>query len=76
MTYHPLWIDTLNTAQLQGKSLSPWRSHMDALTIADYNWPFKYVNGVQTAKSESLELDKQAHKSTPFDLEQCEDAPL
>lgn len=70
MTNHQLWIDTLNMAQLQGKSLT------DALTLADSNWPFKYVNSVQTAKSESLELDKKAHKSTPFNLEQCEDALL
>ena len=74
MTNHQLWLDTLNMAQLQGKPLA------EALTLADSNqrehWPFKYVNGVQTAKSESLELDKKAHKSTPFDLEQCEDALL
>lgn len=70
MTQHQLWLDTLNMAQLQGKSLS------DALTLADSQWPFKYVNGEQTEQSKALERDKQAHKSTPFDLEQCEDALL
>lgn len=70
MTDHQLWLDTLNMAQQQGKPLS------EALTLADSNWPFKYVNGVQTAKSESLELDKKAHKLTPFDLEQCEESLL
>lgn len=73
MTEHQLWIDTLNMAQLQGKSLD------DALTLADSQrerWPFKYVNGQQTEHSKALERDKQAHKLTPFDLEQCEDALL
>ena len=56
-------------AQQQGKPLS------EALTIAD-NWPFKYVNGVQTPQSKSLELDKKAHKPTQFDLSTTEDALL
>lgn len=74
MTEHQLWIDTLNMAQLQGKSLA------DSLTLADNqqreHWPFKYINGEQTEHSKALERDKQAHKLTPFDLEQCEDALL
>lgn len=68
MTDHQLWLDTLNMAQQQGKPLS------EALTLADSNWPFKYVNGEQTEHSKALECDKKAHKSTPFNLEQCEDA--
>ena len=75
MTEHQLWLDTLNMAQQQGKPLSPWRSHMEALTIAD-NWPFKYVNGSQTAQSEALERDKRAHKSATMDVSDFEDAPL
>lgn len=58
MTEHQLWLDTLNMAQQQGKPLS------EALTVADNarQWPFKYVNGTQTAQSEALEGDKRAHK--------------
>ena len=70
MTEHQLWLDTLNMAQLQGKSLA------DAVTLADNLWPFKYINGEQTEHSKALECDKKAHKSTPFNLEQCEDAFL
>ena len=69
MTDHQLWLDTLNMAQQQGKPLS------EALTIAD-NWPFKYVNGSQTAQSEALERDKRAHKSATMDVSDFEDAPL
>lgn len=39
-------------------------------------WPFKYINGEQTPESEALEADKGQHQSTPFDLNQCEDALL
>jgi len=43
-------------------------------------WPFKYINGDQTPESEALqrsvEADKGQHQSTPFDLNQFEDAPL
>lgn len=70
MTDHQLWLDTLNMAQLQGKSLA------DALTLADNLWPFKHVNGQQTEHSKALERDKKAHKSTPFNLEQCEESLL
>jgi len=73
---HQLWIDTLNMAQQQGKPLSQALTRADeALTIAD-NWPFKYVNGVQTPQSESLELDKKAHKPTQFDLSTTDEALL
>ena len=76
MNNHQLWLDTLNMAQQQGKPLSQALTRADeALTIAD-NWPFKYVNGVQTPQSASLELDKKAHKPTQFDLSTTEDALL
>lgn len=39
-------------------------------------WPFKYVNGQQTSESEALEADKNQHKATEFDLNQCKDALL
>lgn len=39
-------------------------------------WPFKYINGEQTPESEALEADKGQRQSTPFDLNQCEDALL
>ena len=39
-------------------------------------WPFKYINGEQTPESEALEADKGQHQSTPFDLNQFEDALL
>lgn len=39
-------------------------------------WPFKYINGEQTPESKALEADKNQHQSTPFDLNQCEDALL
>ena len=73
MTEHQLWLDTLNMAQQQGKPLS------EALTIADNQrerWPFKYVNGTQTSKSEALEGDKRAHKRATMDLSDIEDALL
>lgn len=70
MTNHQLWLDTLNMAQQQGKPLS------EALTLADSVWPFKYVNGSQTAHSETLEGDKRAHKATTMDISDFEDAPL
>lgn len=73
MTDHQLWLDTLNMAQQQGKPLS------EALTIAD-NWPFKYVNGTQTSKSEALERDKRAHKrqrsDAIMDISDFEESPL
>ena len=70
MTDHQLWLDTLNMAQQQGKPLS------EALTLADSVWPFKYVNGSQTAQSEALERDKKAHKPVQFDISNTEDALL
>lgn len=70
MTEHQLWLDTLNMAQQQGKPLS------EALTLADSVWPFKYVNGSQTAHSEALESDKRAHKAATMDISDFEDAPL
>jgi hypothetical protein len=76
MTAHQLWLDTLNIAQQQGKPLSPWRSHMEALTVADSAWPFKYVNGTQTSISEALERDKGAHKAFKPDISNIEDALL
>ena len=76
MTEHQLWLDTLNIAQQQGKPLSPWRSHMEALTVADNVWPFKYVNGTQASISEALERDKGAHKASKPDLSNIEEALL
>lgn len=78
MTDHQLWLDTLNMAQQQGKPLSPWRSHMEALTVADNarQWPFKYVNGTQTAQSEALEGDKRAHKAAKMDISDFEESLL
>ena len=77
MTNHQLWLDTLNMAQQQGKPLS------EALAIADNQrerWPFKYVNGLQTFKSEALERDKKQHKrqrsEAKTDVSDFEDAPL
>ena len=69
MTNHQLWLDTLNMAQRRGKPLS------EALAIAD-NWPFKYVNGAQTSKSETLERAKNQHKRAKMDVSDFEDAPL
>lgn len=68
MTDHQLWLDTLNMAQQQGKPLS------EALTLADSVWPFKYVNGSQTAHSEALEGDKKAHKRAKLDLSDIDEA--
>lgn len=49
MTSHQLWLDTINMAQQQGKTLG------QALTIADNAaaslWPFPSVNGAQTRAS-------------------------
>ena len=74
MNHHKLWIDTLNMAQQQGKPLEQALTRADeALKMAD-SWPFKYVNGVQTPQSESLELDKKAHKPTQFDLSTTDEA--
>lgn len=71
MTDHQLWLDTLNMVQQQGKPLS------DALTVADNAaWPFKYVNGAQTAQSEALERDKKQHKRAKMDVSDFEDALL
>jgi hypothetical protein len=39
-------------------------------------WPFPFVNGQQTDQSRALELDKQAHKTVPFDLSTIEEALL
>jgi len=39
-------------------------------------WPFPFVNGQQTEQSKALGLDKQAHKTVPFDLSTIEDALL
>ena len=39
-------------------------------------WPFKYINGEQTPESLALQSDKTLHQPVPFDLNQCEDAPL
>lgn len=76
MNHHQLWLDTLNMVQQQGKPLEQALTRADeALTMAD-NWPFKYVNGVQTPQSESLELDKKAHKPTQFDLSTTDEALL
>lgn len=66
---HQLWLDTINLQQQQGKPLS------EALTIADA-WPFKDVNGHQTAQSRALQADKGQHKPTPFDLTDIEEALL
>ena len=74
MTNHQLWLDTLNMARVvkprkqQGKPLS------EALTLADSVWPFKYVNGSQTAQSEALERDKKQHKRAKMDVSDFEDA--
>lgn len=71
MTNHQLWLDTLNMVQQQGKHLS------EALTVADNTaWPFKYVNGTQTAHSEALEGDKKAHKRAKLDLSDIEESLL
>ena len=69
MTDHQLWLDTLNMAQQQGKPLS------EALAMAD-NWPFKYVNGSQTAQSETLERDKKQHKRAKMDVSDIEESLL
>lgn len=37
-------------------------------------WPFPYVNGQQTPESLALQSDKQAHKPTPINLDDFEDA--
>ena len=75
MTEHQLWLDTLNMARVvkprkqQGKPLS------EALAMAD-NWPFKYVNGAQTAQSETLERAKDQHKRAKIDLSDIEESIL
>lgn len=72
MKDHQLWLDTLNMAQQQGKPL------FEALTVADNarQWPFKYVNGTQTAQSEALERDKRAHKAAKMDVSDFEESLL
>lgn len=72
MTDHQLWLDTLNMAQQQGRPLS------EALAAADNarQWPFKYVNGTQTAHSEALERDKKQHKRAKLDLSDIEESLL
>ena len=61
MTSHQLWIDTLNIAQQQGKTLS------EALTVADSVWPFKYINDQQTKASKALEALPEPKPLTRFD---------
>lgn len=70
MTDHQLWLDTLNMTQQQGKPLS------EALAMADSVWPFKYVNGPQTAHSKALERDKRAHKPAKMDVSDFEESLL
>lgn len=45
MDTHQLWLDSLNYHQQQGLTLAQ----------AVDKWPFKYVNGQQTAESKALE---------------------
>lgn len=71
MTDHQLWLDILNMAQQHGKPLS------EALKFADNAaWPFKYVNGSQTAQSEALERAKNQHKRAKMDVSDFEESPL
>lgn len=53
MDSHQLWIDSLNYYQRQGLTLAQAAEQCS-------KWPFKCVNGQQTAASVSLENQPQA----------------
>jgi hypothetical protein len=49
---------------------------MQSQQLTPNPWPFKYVNGHQTPQSKALMADKGQHRSTPFDLNDIEEALL
>ena len=61
MDSHQLWIDSLNYYQRQGLTLAQAAEQC-------YKWPFKYVNGQQTAASVSLENQPQEKPLEGYDL--------
>ena len=61
MNDHQLWLDSLNFYQRQGLTLAQ-------AVEQTHKWPFKYVNGRQTAASVSLENTPQAKPLEGYDL--------
>lgn len=61
MDTHQLWLDSLNYHQQQGLTLAQAAEQCS-------KWPFKYVNGQQTAASVSLENTPQAKPLGGYDL--------
>ena len=62
MKDHQLWLDTINMNIKAGKTLE------EAVRCADVlsEWPFKYVNGVQTPESVTLETMKPIKPLTGY----------
>lgn len=60
MDTHQLWLDSLNYHQQRGLTLAKAVEQCS-------KWPFKYVNGQQTAESKALEAEKPS-KPDPYQL--------
>ena len=61
MNDHQLWLDSLNFYQRQGLTLAQAAEQCS-------KWPFKYVNGQQTAASVSLENQPQEKPLEGYNL--------
>lgn len=61
MNQHTLWLDSLNFYQRQGLTLAQAAEQCS-------KWPFKYVNGQQTAASVSLENQPQEKPLEGYNL--------